>query len=325
MLDQYGRMIDYIRVSVTDRCNLRCVYCMPEEGVEQVRHTDILSYAEIIRLCRIFVRLGIKHIKLTGGEPLVRKGLPDLARGIRAVPGIEDVTLTTNGVLLKEQIGELYEAGIRSVNVSLDTLDGAVFQRITRRDLIDRVFDGLRECTKYPDIRLKINCVPLEGTNEDEWVKMAGIARDYPIDVRFIELMPIGFGKEYHGETQEIIQKKLETAYGSPRELSGSFGNGPSVYMAYPEFAGRIGFISAISHKFCSRCNRVRLTSEGYLKLCLQYTDGLDLREFLRSGKADEEIFKAVRNAIEKKPKNHQFTGEEMDNFERHEMSRIGG
>lgn len=325
MLDQYGRIIDYIRVSVTDRCNLRCVYCMPEEGVEQVGHTDILSYAEIIRLCRIFVRLGIKHIKLTGGEPLVRKGLPDLAGGIRGIPGIEDVTLTTNGVLLKEQIGELYEAGIRSVNVSLDTLDGAVFQRITRRDLIDKVFDGLRECMKYPDIRLKINCVPLERTNEDEWVKMAGIARDYPIDVRFIELMPIGFGKEYHGETQEIIQKKLETAYGSPRELSGSFGNGPSVYMAYPEFAGRIGFISAISHKFCSRCNRVRLTSEGYLKLCLQYTDGLDLRELLRSGKADEEIFNAITKAIERKPKNHQFTGEEMDNFEQHEMSRIGG
>ncbi len=325
MLDQYGRLIDYIRISVTDRCNLRCIYCMPEEGVEQVRHTDILSYAEIIRLCTIFVKLGIRHVKLTGGEPLVRKGLPDLARGIRAVPGIEDVTVTTNGVLLKEQIAELYEAGIRAVNVSLDTLDASMFQSITRRDLLDRVLEGLRECVKYPDLRLKINCVPLKGINEEEWVRMAAIARDHPIDVRFIELMPIGFGKEYHGETQQIIQRKLKAAYGSPRELFGRFGNGPSIYMAYPGFAGRIGFISAISHRFCSGCNRVRLTSEGYLKLCLQYTDGLDLRQLLRSQKTDEEIFKALYEAIEKKPRNHQFTGKEEDNFEQHEMSRIGG
>ncbi len=325
MLDQYGRLIDYIRISVTDRCNLRCIYCMPEEGVEQVRHTDILSYAEIIRLCTIFVRLGIKHVKLTGGEPLVRKGLPDLAKGIRSIPGIEDVTLTTNGVLLKEQIKELYDAGIRAVNISLDTLDESMYQSITRRDLLCRVMDGLKECLKYPDLRLKINCVPLQGINEEEWERIAAIARDYPIDVRFIELMPIGFGKEYHGETQEILQKKLEAAYGSPKELSGRFGNGPSTYMAYPGFAGKIGFISAISHKFCSGCNRVRLTSEGYLKLCLQYTDGLDLRELLRSERTDEEIFQAIAAAIEKKPGSHQFTGEEEDNFERHEMSRIGG
>lgn len=325
MLDQYGRTIDYIRISVTDRCNLRCIYCMPEGGVEQVGHTDILSYAEIVRLCRIFVRLGIRHIKLTGGEPLVRKGLPDLAGEIRAIPGIEDVTLTTNGVLLGEQIKELYKAGIRSVNVSLDTLDEAMFQRITRRDLLEKVLCSLKKCTEYPDVRLKINCVPLKGVNEEEWVKMAGIAREHPVDVRFIELMPIGLGKAYHGETQESIQRRLGEVYGTPEELSGSFGNGPSVYVAYPGFAGRIGFISAISHKFCSRCNRVRLTSEGYLKLCLQYTDGVDLRALLRGGKADEEIFGVLKEAIGQKPRDHRFTSKTGEHLEQHEMSRIGG
>lgn len=325
MLDQYGRTIDYIRISVTDRCNLRCIYCMPKAGVEQVGHKDILSYAEIVHLCRIFVRLGIRHIKLTGGEPLVRKGLPNLAKEIREIPGIEDVTLTTNGVLLGEQMRELYEAGIRSVNVSLDTLDEEMFQRITRRDLLAKVLEGLRECARYPDVRLKLNCVPLRGVNEEQWVKMAGIAKDYPVDVRFIELMPIGLGKAYHGETQESIQKRLDEAYGSPRNLPGSLGNGPSVYLSYPGFAGRIGFISAISHKFCHLCNRVRLTSEGYLKLCLQYTDGVDARALLRSGKADEEIFLAIKEAIERKPRAHQFTEKTGEHLEQQEMSRIGG
>lgn len=325
MVDQYGREINYIRISVTDRCNLRCIYCMPEEGVEQVGHTDILSYAEIVRLCTVFVRLGIRHIKLTGGEPLVRKGLPKLAKEIHAIPGIEDVTLTTNGVLLKEQAAALYDAGIRSVNVSLDTTDREMFRKITRRDLLEQVFEGLRECRRYPDMRLKMNCVPLEGINEGEWVKLAGYARDFPLDVRFIEMMPIGYGKEYHGEPQERIQEELEKAYGRPERLSGSFGNGPSVYMKYPGFVGRIGFISAISHKFCSQCNRVRLTAEGYLKLCLQYTDGVDLRGLLRSGGTDEEILAVLREAVGRKPKNHEFTGIKQDNFEKLEMSRIGG
>ena len=325
MIDQYGREIDYIRISVTDRCNLRCIYCMPEEGVEQVGHTDILSYAEIVRLCTIFVRLGIRHIKLTGGEPLVRKGLPGLAKEIRDIPGIEDVTLTTNGVLLKEQAGALYDAGIRSVNVSLDTTDREMFQRITRRDLLEQVSEGLKECRKYPGMRLKMNCVPLKGVNETEWVKLAGIARDFPLDVRFIEMMPIGYGRKYHGASQERIQRELEGAFGKPESLSGSFGNGPSVYMRYPGFTGRIGFISAISHRFCSQCNRVRLTAEGYLKLCLQYTDGVDLRGLLRGGKTDEEIFLVLREAIGRKPRNHQFIGKRQENFEEQEMSRIGG
>ncbi len=325
MLDQYGRTIDYIRISVTDRCNLRCVYCMPEKGVEQVGHTDILSYAEIVRLCGIFARLGIRHIKLTGGEPLVRKGLPGLAGEIRSVPGIEDVTLTTNGVLLGEQMEALYEAGVRSVNVSLDTLDADMFQTITRRPLLDRVLDGIRACAAYPGVRLKINCVPLKGVNEDQWARMAEIARDYAVDVRFIELMPIGFGKQYCGETQESIQKRLTEIYGEPEALAGHFGNGPGAYLAYPGFAGRIGFISAVSHKFCSQCNRVRLTAEGYLKLCLQYTDGVDLRGLLRDGRSDREIFLTLQEVIGRKPREHQFAAAAGERFEQHEMYRIGG
>lgn len=325
MLDQYGREIDYIRISVTDRCNLRCTYCMPQEGITQVKHEEVLSYAEIIRLCRIFASLGITKIKLTGGEPLIRKELSALIRGIKEIPGIRNVTLTTNGVLLKEQMQELYDAGIDAVTVSLDTMDAEMFREITRRDQFQNVIEGIREGLKYPDIRSKINCVPIAGVNDNQWVKLAEFARNYPIDVRFIEMMPIGLGRKYHGNTQEMIINTLEKVYGNAVPVQGDFGNGPGTYVEFPGFIGRIGFISAISHKFCSSCNRVRLTAEGYLKLCLQYTDGVDLREVLRNGQSDDEIRNLIKETIWRKPKSHQFTGGKSENIEEKQMSRIGG
>lgn len=325
MLDQYGRTIDYIRISVTDRCNLRCIYCMPEEGIEQVRHEDILSFDEITRLCSIFVQLGISKIKITGGEPLVRKGLSDLIRQIKGIPGIESVTLTTNGILLKEQMESLWRAGIDSVNVSLDTLDAQQFEQITRRGKLSDVLDGIEEGLKYTDVRMKINCVPLAGQNEAQWQKLAGLAKEKPLDVRFIEMMPIGLGRQYHGKTQEIILQELEKVYGTARGVTGHFGNGPSTYVQFSDFKGKIGFISAISHQFCNSCNRVRVTSEGDLKLCLQYAGGTDLRALLRGGNSDEEIKEIVQKTIYQKPKSHHFAEAVGDGFEQKQMSSIGG
>lgn len=325
MIDGYGRVIDYIRISVTDRCNLRCAYCMPEEGIQSVCHDQILRYDEILRLAGIFASLGIRKIKLTGGEPLVRKGVPELAARLKQIPGIEQVTLTTNGVCLKEQMQSLAEAGIGGINLSLDTLNPAVFERITRRDSFDQAMEGLEEALKYPEIPLKINCVPmnLEGQNV---VELAGLARKYRIHVRYIEMMPIGLGKQFGFQSEEAILGELETVYGPSRPFDGTLGNGPGHYVSFEGFAGKIGFISAISHKFCEKCNRVRLTSQGFLKTCLQYERGADLRGLLRGGASDEEIRAAVEAAIRSKPASHQFLQQGTDtDRETHMMAQIGG
>lgn len=325
MTDQYGRKIDYIRISVTDRCNLRCTYCMPEEGVEQISHQEILTYDEIVRLCGICVGKGISKVKLTGGEPLVRKRIWDLIKAVKAVDGIEQVTLTTNGVLLKEQMGELFDAGISAVNISLDTLDPLMYERITRRDELANALAGIEEALKYPDIQVKINCVPLDKVNDNQWIPIAAMAKDRPLDVRFIEMMPIGQGKQYHGKTQDEILQCLEEAYGKAQMIEGNFGNGPSVYVQFRDFKGKIGFISAVSHGFCSECNRVRLTAEGFLKSCLQYTKGADLKEMLRNGKTDEEIGELIGQVIYRKPQSHHFEEAVGTEFEQRQMSFIGG
>lgn len=325
MLDQYGRSINYIRVSVTDRCNLRCTYCMPESGVEQVAHCDILTYDEITRIVRICVDKGISRVKLTGGEPLVRKGLSALVESLKKIPGIEQVTLTTNGVLLKDQMEDLSRAGIDAVNISMDTLDEEMYTLITRRNMLKDVLEGLEEALKYPAVKVKINCVPLWGVNENQWVPLALLAKERPVDVRFIEMMPIGLGKEYLGKTQEDILEVLRKAYGKETSACGVFGNGPGTYVDFPGFRGKIGFISAMSHKFCADCNRVRLTAEGFLKPCLQYAQGQDLRTFLRQGASDEELSRLMEECIYKKPRSHHFELTDEEGFEEKQMSRIGG
>lgn len=326
MIDGYGRVIDYIRISVTDRCNLRCVYCMPEEGVQSVCHEAVLRYDEIVRLAGNFASLGIRRIKLTGGEPLVRKGLPRLAADLKQIQGIEQVTLTTNGICLKEQMKELAEAGIGGINLSLDTLNPAVFEKIARRPAFDQVMEGLTEALKYPEIPLKVNCVPMniEGQNVTE---LAELARNHKIHVRYIEMMPIGLGKQFDFQSEEEILAELEKIYGPGRPWKGKLGNGPGHYVSFEGFAGKIGFISAMSHKFCESCNRVRLTSQGFLKTCLQYERGADLKVLLRGGASDEEIRLAAEAAIRAKPASHQFlqAGEKDTDKETHTMSQIGG
>ena len=324
MKDRYGREIDYLRISITDRCNLRCIYCMPGEGICQISHGEILTYDEIQRVCRCMTTLGIKKIKLTGGEPLTRKNSAALVRMLKELPGIEKVTLTTNGVLLGEQISELAEAGIDNINISLDTLNEEAFGKITRREGLPKVLESMKEALKYPQIGLKINCVPVIDDPQN-LVEVARIARDYPIHVRFIEMMPIGYGKEFRFRGEDEICSILERVYGKMTPVTERYGNGPCHYYEIEGFQGKIGFISAMTHKFCSQCNRVRMTAEGYLKACLQYQTGISLKALMRNGCTDEELTEAIRRVIWEKPGEHHFTSQAIDEDELKLMSQIGG
>lgn len=324
MTDGNGRRIDYLRISIIDRCNLRCVYCMPEEGVDTVSHTEILSYEEMISLAKVFAELGIRKVKLTGGEPLVRKNVAYLIRELKKIPGIQQVTLTTNGILLADVMESLAEAGLDGINLSLDTMNREVFEKITKRDCFAQVMDGFHEALKYPQISLKINCVPMgiEGQNLSE---MAELAKKYPVHVRFIEMMPIGLGKQFSFYSEERILEELKERFGEYQPYTERLGNGPGHYYTFEGFLGKVGFISAISHKFCQSCNRVRLTSQGYLKTCLQYDVGADLKKLLREGAGEEEIKNAISDAILKKPLGHQFGSSVESHGEEHMMAQIGG
>ena len=333
MLDQFGRNIEYIRISVTDRCNLRCQYCMPEKGVDLVPHAEILRFGEILHIASVLTELGISKIRLTGGEPLVRKNLASLVRDLKALPGIKHVSLTTNGVLLGAQIGDLAAAGIDAVNVSLDSLDPAYFHEVTRVGDIQDVLRSLEKCREFPNVRIKINCVPVaedEGGSKEHWFSVASLAKDSPFDVRFIEMMPIGFGARSQGISEEMLRKKMDAVYGTPSVVSERLGNGPATYVQYPGFESRIGFISAVTHKFCDTCNRVRLTSTGMLKPCLQFAGGADLKALLRSGADDEALKEAMREVIYRKPEGHLFLKDPKEapadrEMETKKMSQIGG
>ncbi len=324
MFDGYGRQIDYIRISITDRCNLRCVYCMPEDGVDFVAHEDILSYEEIVRLVKIFASLGVRKIKLTGGEPLVRKGVASLTRELKQISGIEQVTLTTNGILLADAMDDLAKAGIDGINLSLDTLNPQIFEKITRRNSFDKVMEGFQKALAYPEIPLKINCVPM-GIEGQNILELAELARKYPVHVRYIEMMPIGLGKQFEFCSEDKILDGLTEKYGGFLPYNKCMGNGPGHYYSFENFRGKIGFISAISHKFCESCNRVRLTSQGYLKTCLQYDIGTDLRKLLRENVSDEVLRSAVVVAIRRKPMAHQFTSQVEKHGEERMMAQIGG
>ena len=324
MLDRYGRNIDYLRISLTDRCNLRCIYCMPEEGIRQIPRTELLDTDEIVRICKAASELGISRIKLTGGEPLVRRICIPLVKELKAIPGICQVTLTTNGILLGEQLPGLMEAGLDAVNISLDTLEETTFRKITRRDDFHQVLKGLRAALSYPSLKVKLNCVPTFQSDE-ELLQVAALARENPLHVRFIEMMPIGLGKEFTARGEEQIKSVLEKEYGSMSPTEEKLGNGPCHYYTLEKFTGRIGFISALSHKFCDSCNRVRLTSTGFLKGCLQFEDGADLKVLLRSGCSDRMLKETIEKVIYEKPVGHNFQEHKKGNEESHIMAQIGG
>ena len=325
MNDKFNREINYARISVTDRCNLRCRYCMPECGVKKISHADILTLEEILRITRIFARLGIKKIRLTGGEPLLRRNLAILIRELKKLSGIEQVTLTTNGVLLKNLAPELIAAGLDGVNLSLDTLNDKTFSDLTRRKLFNHVMDGFNYLIDK-NLSLKINCVPLRGVNESELINIAALAENYPIKIRFIELMPIGcaFESGLRGIPTAEIFSALESNFGEllPVNEENSL-KGPANYFKPRNFIGEIGFIDALEHKFCSNCNRIRLTAEGFLKTCLSFNSGLDVKNLLRLGENDDKILEKVRETIFLKPKEHLFKSGIRN--EKLGMYRIGG
>ncbi len=331
MQDRYGRKIEYMRVSVTDRCNLRCIYCMPPEGVQSIAHSQILTFDEIERICRIGAGLGISKIKLTGGEPLARKNLPELLGMIKRLKGIEQVTLTTNGIFLKDNIDELVSCGMDGVNISIDTLNEEKYCELTRGGRLNSALEGLEAALAFPELHVKVNCVPMDRTDESDWIGLAELARDGRAEVRFIEMMPVGLGKQFRGRSSDEVLGVLERAFGRAEDYSGQLGNGPASYVQFPGFRARIGFISAVSHQFCDSCNRIRLTSTGVLKPCLQYGGGTDIRGLMRSGAEDAQIKTAMRRAIYRKPARHHFadgeamTEEEKQSLEKSEMSRIGG
>ena len=325
MLDKLNRKIDYLRISVIDRCNLRCVYCMPEEGLESIPHEEILTYEEILRICETVSQLGIKKIKITGGEPLVRKDIVNLIRDIKNLDKIEQVTLTTNGILLYDMLDDLYDAGIDAINISLDTLKEDNFKQITRRDGLEKVLMAIDK-TYNLGIRVKINCLAIRDFNINELADIANFAKDREIDVRFIELMPIGFGKKYTQIDNDEILSILESNFGTFEPVTEKRGNGPAKYYKNKDMKGCIGFISAISHEFCESCNRIRLTSNGFLKLCLHYNKGIDLKAPIRSGISDEDLKVLIHDTIWNKPLSHKFghTNGEKD-IEVKNMVQIGG
>lgn len=323
MTDRFGRTIDYMRVSVTDRCNLRCKYCMPH-GVRLARHCDLLTYEELLRVCRTAVGLGIVKYKLTGGEPLLRRDFAEFAARIKGINGVEQVTLTTNGLLLVPQLDALCSAGLDGVNISLDTLRNEKYKNVTGTDGVraETVRQAVELCARR-GLRVKVNAVLLAETLGDI-VPLASLARQLPVDVRFIELMPIGEGAAVQGVSAELALNLLRRQWPDLAPTAEKRGNGPARYYASRELTGRIGLISAISHCFCASCNRVRLTSTGLLKPCLCYDTAEDLRTLLRGGASDSELEAAIRKTIEKKPQAHCFS-RMQDVTEHRSMSQIGG
>ena len=323
MLDRYGRVINYLRISVTDRCNLRCCYCMPE-GVQDVGMKNILTFEEIWEIVRTGVSLGITHIRITGGEPLVRKGCVDLIRGIREIPGVETITMTTNGVLLGNYGKQLKEAGVDGVNISLDTLDPEEFYKITGKRELQEVLAGIR-AVKTAGLPVKLNAV---NRKELDPIPLVRYAQEENLPLRFIEMMPVGYGKKYVGRSNEELRETLEAVCGKAecmtnREELSRMGSGPAVYYQFSDLKVLVGFISAIHGKFCDTCNRVRLTAEGYLKLCLCYDEGEDLRRVLREGEK-ENLRTIMEQTIFRKPAAHCFE-HPAEMTETHEMVKIGG
>ena len=323
MLDRYGRVINYLRISVTDRCNLRCCYCMPE-GVQDVGMKNILTFEEIWEIVRTGVSLGITHIRITGGEPLVRKDCVDLIRGIREISGVETITMTTNGVLLGNYGKQLKEVGVDGVNISLDTLNPEEFYKITGKRELQEVLAGIR-AAKTAGLPVKLNAV---NRKELDPIPLVRYAQEENLPIRFIEMMPVGYGKKYVGRSNEELRETLEAVCGkaecmTSREELSRMGSGPAVYYQFSDLKVPVGFISAIHGKFCDTCNRVRLTAEGYLKLCLCYDEGEDLRRVLREGEK-ENLRTIMEQTIFRKPAAHCFE-HPAEMTETHEMVKIGG
>lgn len=304
MYDQYNRKIDYLRISLTDRCNLHCRYCQPEIS-EHVPHNEILRYEELLRICRAALQLGIRKFKITGGEPLLRKGCSDFIASLKPTDGVEQVTLTTNGTLLAQQLPALIAAGVDSINVSLDTLDAAYYTELTGGSL-SSVLQALQEL-QAAGIPFKLNCVPLAENGLADIMQLLKLANDYNAPLRFIELMPLDCNANLKGVSGSEIRSLLEQAGLSLQPDAQRYGNGPASYWRISGYKMPVGFIEPLHNKFCAVCNRVRLTSVGMLKPCLYSDAGMNLKHLLRDGGSDADLVKAMQDIIYAKPAGHSF------------------
>jgi GTP 3',8-cyclase len=324
--DSWGREIKSLRVSVTDKCNFRCRYCMPAEGLEWLERNELLTFEEIERLVRILARMGVDEIRLTGGEPLVRRNLPTLVELLARTPGVRDLSLTTNGVLLDRFAAPLVEAGLRRLNVSLDSLSHVRFAEITRRDALDRVLAGLEEAERHPQLRpIKVNCVAIKGFTEEEVPALAELARRKPYVVRFIEFMPLDADEIWRGddvltggEIRALIEERwpLEEVPAKPSSTARRF--------RFADGAGEIGFVNPVSEPFCSTCDRIRLTADGQLRTCLFSRREWDLKTPLRDGSTDERLEQLIRFAVAHKELKHKINDPGFVRASR-SMSQIGG
>lgn len=325
--DGFGRVHRSLRVSVTDRCNLRCRYCMPAEGMKWLPREELLRDEEIERLVRVFAAHGITEIRLTGGEPLVRPGMPDLVRRVAAVPGVREVSMTTNGVLLAGLVDELVDAGLRRVNVSIDSLDPERFAMITRRRDLDRALAGLAACERHESLRpIKVNAVALRGVSEPDVLPLAGLARERPYVVRFIEVMPLDAPREWTREAvlsgeelRAMIAERWPLVPLAPERASAT-----GTSWAFADGAGTLQFVSSVTEPFCATCDRLRLTADGQLRTCLFATWETDLRAPLRGGASDAEIAAIAMDAVSRKGPGHGMADPEW-RYDGRPMSMIGG
>jgi len=326
-LDRFNRTITYLRVSVTDRCNLRCAYCQPVKELKLFKHSEILRYEEVLRVVQAASEVGISKIRLTGGEPLIRRGFTDFVASVCRVSGLEDVSITTNGVFLKEKAGKLFDAGVRRINVSLDTLKRSKYNEITGRDYFENVWEGLREAEAVGFSPIKINVVAMRGVNDDEFTKFAELSMRKPYHIRFIEYMPFGYTSQWSCEkyvSSDDIKSQLDKSCGRLKEVFRLVLDGPARRYRFEDARGEIGFISAMSQHFCSSCNRLRLTADGKLRPCLFANDELDIKEPLRSGCSLDDLKGLFKQAIAKKPKGHH-AGVHGKGESIRPMSAIGG
>lgn len=323
MKDRFGREIDYLRVSVTDNCNLRCVYCMDEEDNKFLKKDEKLTDDEIYRVVKESAKLGIKKVRITGGEPLVRPGVVDLIGRINSIEGIEEIYLTTNGILLADRLDELVKNGLKGVNISLDSLKEDRFNKLTRLGHVDNVLAAIDKAISL-GIKVKLNTVIVNDINKDEIMDFVNLTKEKEIDVRFIELMPIGIAINYKGVANEEVLNIIRRNASDFEEVVRNQSGGPATYIRLNGAKGKVGFISAMSNCFCEDCNRIRLTPEGFLKQCLHFDYGVDLKSMLREGVNDEKLKEVIYNNIYDKPEKHLFL-EDSEHKELKFMNQIGG
>lgn len=310
LIDSYSRKITYMRVSITDRCNLRCTYCQPLNGVRWIEHGDILRFEEILRIVRVAAKKGLTKIRVTGGEPLVRKGTVGFIKELRGIGGILDIAMTTNGVFLKEYAEDLYEAGLRRLNISFDSLIPEKFQRMTRGNVYWRVWNGIEEAERIGFSPIKLNVVLQRGVNDDEVIEFVKMTLTRSVHIRFIEYMPVSELEEWRERYMPVeeIKERIERELGGFHEVGSLNGNhGPAELYRLEGGVGYIGFIHAISKHFCNECNRIRLTADGKIRPCLFSELEVDFRDALRRGCSDEEIGELLEQVLEIKPEGHKL------------------